>query len=78
MEFSAKTSEAELTYWKIRGPIQVGQSDLGSSKQFVIPNKRSHGYRSLILSISKQFSEEKISLRACKLERLLMDLLGEL
>ena len=60
MEFSAKTSEAELTYWKIRGPIQVGQSDLGSSKQFVIPNKKSHAYRSFTLSISKQLSEKKI------------------
>ena len=30
VESSAKTSETELTYWKICGPIQVGRSDLNN------------------------------------------------
>ena len=67
-ESSAKTSEAEVTYWKIHGPVQVGRSDLGSSKELVIPNKKSHAYRSLISSISKELSEDEITLRACKLQ----------
>ena len=67
-ESSAKTLEAELTYRKIRGPAQQGKSNLGSSKQLVIPNKRSHGYRSLISSISKELSVEETTLRACKLQ----------
>ena len=31
-ESSIKTSETELTYRKIRGPVQLGRSGLGSSK----------------------------------------------
>ena len=65
---SAKTSEAELTYRKIHGPVQVGRSGLGSSKQLVILNKKSHSYRSLISSVSKELSEEETTLRACKLQ----------
>ena len=47
-ETSAKTSEAELTYLKICGPIEVERSGLGSSKQLVILRKKSHAYRTLI------------------------------
>ena len=67
-ESSAKISEAESTYRKICGPVQVGRSGLGSSKQLVIPKKKSHAYRSLILSFSKELSEEETTLRACKLQ----------
>ena len=66
-ESSAKTSQGELTYRKIHGPVQLGRSSLGSSKQLVIPNKNSHAYRSLISSISNELSEEETTLRASKL-----------
>ena len=55
-------SEAELTYQKIRGPVEVGRSGLGSSKQLVILSKKRHAYRSMIYSIFKELPEEETTL----------------